>query len=126
MAYQRFGTRQILFKKEVTEGTDPVPTGAANALVTFNADLQLQVDSPTRTPDRAYFTADDVIEIGWVPRPLATLLRSRRFWNAVALPKRWSLPRARPMRRSRSPFHRARSTSFGATSSTNARARAAT
>jgi hypothetical protein len=64
MGYYRFGTRQILFKLETTEGVDPIPTGAANALLTFEADLSIETDTPSRMPDRAYFTSEDKIDVG--------------------------------------------------------------
>lgn len=64
MAYQRFGTREVLFKIETTEGTDAVPTAAANAFLTFNAAIEWQADSAKRMADKPYFTAEDEIETG--------------------------------------------------------------
>lgn len=62
--YARYGTRQILFKLEATEGTDPVPAGATDAFLTFEAQLELDVDTSKRMTDRPFFTAEDTIETG--------------------------------------------------------------
>jgi hypothetical protein len=63
MAYARFGTRQIFFKLEATEGT-PEALADVDALYTFEAQVELDVDTANRAPDSPYFTADDQIETG--------------------------------------------------------------
>jgi len=58
MAIQLYETRQILFKTETTPGTDAAPTGAANAILSFSGQVQVEADKLTRTPDLPYFGAD--------------------------------------------------------------------
>lgn len=62
--YARFGTRQILIGLETVELTDPVLTGLLNAYMTFEADMSIEVDTATRTPDLPWFAADEKIEVG--------------------------------------------------------------
>jgi len=64
MSFTRFGTRQVLLKLETTEGVDPTPTGLLNAVKTFEADLSIDSDTASRTPDLAWFSPDEKIEVG--------------------------------------------------------------
>jgi hypothetical protein len=59
-----FESRTILFKKEVTEGVDPTPTGAANALLSFDGSVSIDSEVLERNPDRAYFGGDPFKLVG--------------------------------------------------------------
>ncbi len=60
MAFNNFDSQTILAKVEVTEGLDPVPTPAANALEVFNWSCNPSSDTVSRTPNKSFFVNDEV------------------------------------------------------------------
>jgi hypothetical protein len=63
MVYKRLGTRQILLALQTDDDT-PVALAGTNAFLTFEGEVEIQVDTASRTPDSKYFTADEEVEIG--------------------------------------------------------------
>jgi hypothetical protein len=56
-----FENRAILFKKETAYGTDPTPTGAANALLSFEGSCSYEADELERKQDLPYHGADPFV-----------------------------------------------------------------
>ena len=55
----------ILAKIEVTYGTDPTPTGAANAILCMNVNLEpMAGEDVSRNLERPYFGAQEVLPVG--------------------------------------------------------------
>lgn len=59
-----FENRTILAKKETVYGTDPTPTGAANALLSFEGSVSLEADKLERKQDLPYFGGDPFVLVG--------------------------------------------------------------
>jgi hypothetical protein len=61
---QLFESRTLLLKVEATAGTDPTPTGAANAVVSMEGSCKVLADKLERKLDRAFFGANPYVLVG--------------------------------------------------------------
>jgi hypothetical protein len=64
MAIFPFRHKVVLLKSESSYGTDPTPTGAANALLAIKGTIALEADKLERDIDTAYFGAKPFVLVG--------------------------------------------------------------
>lgn len=64
MAIQLYERRTILVKIEGTYGTDSVPTGAANSMLTYEGQISIEADKLERKRDMDWFGADPFVLVG--------------------------------------------------------------
>jgi hypothetical protein len=61
--YYYWRLKALLFKLETTSGTDPIPTAAANGVLSQNFQITIQGDKLERVVDRAFFAANPYVLI---------------------------------------------------------------
>lgn len=61
MPVELFQRRQILMRVESTEGTEAVPVGATDSLLTFEGSVQVESDKLERVMDLSYFSANPFV-----------------------------------------------------------------
>jgi hypothetical protein len=64
MAIFPFRRKVLALKSEVTYGTDPVPTAAANAILAMNGSIALEADVAQREIDLAFFGGKPFVLVG--------------------------------------------------------------